>query len=317
MKHSLVIIFAFLIVAKMDFTCAENNINGNILKLWPKWGKPYGCEKEFVAVNYQNNKPVKGACVPIGYDTNETPNPESVTDVFSSIDRLKLLGVDDIEKTITIDTKVSSRWQDDRIKVTLDDNHSYLRLSPDIVLPKIWLPFAFDIIKVKTDKPTLDPFLYSELRFFLSNITDSNSTTLNITVESRTTVYCDFDLHKFPFDTQTCEVISAVRDPDRLQFWLDDSENPTYSPKTYQACGYDVSTDIRNYTNGIIFDIQLKRLFLPFMLQYYFLCNAIVIVSFISFIVPLSASPGRIGLIVTQFLTLTNIFMHQIVSILN
>ena len=41
---------------------------------------------------------------------------------------------------------------------------------------------------------------------------------------------------------------------------------------------------------------------------------AIVVVSFISFLVPLTAIPGRIALVVTQFLTLTNMFIHQMVS---
>ena len=43
-------------------------------------------------------------------------------------------------------------------------------------------------------------------------------------------------------------------------------------------------------------------------------CIAIVIATSFSFIIPLSAIPGRVALIVTQFLTLTNIFINQMVS---
>ena len=62
------------------------------------------------------------------------------------------------------------------------------------------------------------------------------------------------------------------------------------------------------------FNITLKRIIQPYLYKYYFPSIAIVIVSFISFIIPLSAIPGRIVLVVTQFLTLTSIFIHQMVS---
>ena len=55
-------------------------------------------------------------------------------------------------------------------------------------------------------------------------------------------------------------------------------------------------------------------MFQPFLYMYYLPCMAIVLVSQISFIIPLSSIPGRVALVVTQFLTLTNIFIHQTVG---
>ena len=57
--------------------------------------------------------------------------------------------------------------------------------------------------------------------------------------------------------------------------------------------------------------IKMKRLVRPFVYQYYLPCISIVLVSFMSFVVPLSAIPGRVALVVTQCLTLTNLFIHQ------
>ena len=281
------------------------------------WGKPYGCDEGFVAVNYQNNKPVKGACAPIGYDTNQSPYPDSATNIYWSFNYLMLLSVDHVENTITLDMKTSTIWEDHRIKITLDNNHSYIKLSPDTKYPNVWLPTAFEFAKVKTLKTNLHPFLYTDLRFFLDKRISSEPTILNITYGGRVTLYCDFEFQEFPFDTQICEVSTVASDPDRLQGWLYDSDHYLYSSKSYEACGFDVSTYFRNFTGEMGFDLKLKRLILPYMLQYYLPCIAIVLVSFISFIVPLSAMPGRIALMVTQFLTLTNIFIHQIVSFLN
>ena len=63
------------------------------------------------------------------------------------------------------------------------------------------------------------------------------------------------------------------------------------------------------------FNITLERIVQPYLYEYYFPTFAIVVVSQISFMIPVSASPGRITLVVTQFLTLTNIFIHQKVGI--
>ena len=62
------------------------------------------------------------------------------------------------------------------------------------------------------------------------------------------------------------------------------------------------------------FNVTLVRIIQPYLYQYYFPSIAIVVVSQISFMIPLSATPGRIALVVTQFLTLTNIFIHQMVK---
>ena len=72
--------------------------------------------------------------------------------------------------------------------------------------------------------------------------------------------------------------------------------------------GYDTKE------NGVGFHIQMTRLLSPFMMKYYIPSIAIVIVSEIGFMVPLTAIPGRVALLVTQFLTLVNLFIYQMVS---
>ena len=60
------------------------------------------------------------------------------------------------------------------------------------------------------------------------------------------------------------------------------------------------------------FNITLRRVFGPYVYQCYFQCAAIVGICQISFIIPHESIPGRISLIATQFLTLTNIFIYQL-----
>ena len=60
-------------------------------------------------------------------------------------------------------------------------------------------------------------------------------------------------------------------------------------------------------------ELQLRRPMSKYVLQYYLPAITIVMASSVSFIIPLSAIPGRVALVVTLFLTLTNIFINQMV----
>ena len=315
MAEKRMILSAISLLFTAGVVCSENNNSNEATpNKWKHWGEPYGCERGYVAVNIENQKPVKGACVPIGYDTNQRPNPSSITKVYTSFNRLKILNVEEKDKTFTIEVKTSSIWADPRIKTTLKNNNSYIKLTPDVDIPKVWIPLSIPN-NVKMFKSTLDPFLYTELRFFFDKRISPSSTLLNLTIEYRLTIYCDFDFQMFPFDTHSCNFLNTILDSDKIQVQLyDPSNHSLHSRKNYNTAGFDVSIDFCNYTNGIGFEIQLKRLKLSYLLQYYLPCFSIVMISFISFIVPLSAIPGRIGLTVTQFLTLTNVFIHQLVS---
>ena len=59
------------------------------------------------------------------------------------------------------------------------------------------------------------------------------------------------------------------------------------------------------------FNITMQRVQQPYLLKYYLPCVAIVAVTQISFHIPPDAIPGRIALLVTQFLTLTNLFISE------
>ena len=60
-------------------------------------------------------------------------------------------------------------------------------------------------------------------------------------------------------------------------------------------------------------EVEMKRQLSGYIYQYYLPSITIAIASSISFIIPLTAIPGRVALVGTQFLTLTNIFIHQMV----
>ena len=68
---------------------------------------------------------------------------------------------------------------------------------------------------------------------------------------------------------------------------------------------------INNGFSGISFVLKLERCLLPYIMRYYLPCVAMVIVSFISFLISLNSIPARVALLVTLFLTVTNILIAQ------
>ena len=61
-------------------------------------------------------------------------------------------------------------------------------------------------------------------------------------------------------------------------------------------------------------NIEIERNVRPYVLKYYIPCIAIVVMSQLSFLIPLDSLPGRVGLVVTQFLTLMSLFIQQMVK---
>ena len=138
----------------------------------------------------------------------------------------------------------------------------------------------------------------------------------------KTTVYCHFTYSSYPMDQQRCNFSIGSASQGAI-FVLDpvpDESDEFHHVNAYQAENFNMR--IRFFDNGIktgrntvgiIF--EMCRLQNAFLYMYYIPCITIVLVSLIGFVIPVTAIPGRIALLVTQFLTLTNLSIYQMVSI--
>ena len=122
-------------------------------------------------------------------------------------------------------------------------------------------------------------------------------------------------------DNQNCSFRIYDRQTYRLDYLYYDPDNVYPDVKTQELDGFNISMilDGENFKQidagaGAGFDIHLDRLVKPFLFKYYLPTIAIVIASTISFIVPLNAIPGRVALVVTLFLALVNLSIHEMVS---
>ena len=142
----------------------------------------------------------------------------------------------------------------------------------------------------------------------------------------RLTISCSFDFSHFSFDVHKCPLIIRfmnmnVTYPSHKFLWLKEEVQK-------EADGFRIKMDIvgptkyttenlNMYWSKMGYDIELERQPEEYIYHYYIPCSLIVIASSCSFIIPLSAIPGRVALVVTQFLTLINIFMNIMVSLFN
>ena len=127
--------------------------------------------------------------------------------------------------------------------------------------------------------------------------------------------HCFTTLH--PIDKQVCNFQLGSRSSG-VDFVLHDPDNKYHNTTSYTVANFNMTIDFfdgEECTNGelIGLKIQMDRIIAPFVYEYYLPCVAIVLVSGISFVIPLTAIPGRVALLVTVFLTLTNLFIHQTV----
>ena len=223
------------------------------------------------------------------------------------------------------------RWLDYRIKTNFADNNDEneeVLLGPEAI-DKIWSPDLHIMnrqsFKTKDEWATLITTRVLENKDI--NILDGKNITgyelsiptIEMKFEVKTTVYCmEWSYMNYPMDNQKCNVTFGSASA-RSIFTLLEKYGHGFSRLSYSAINFDIEVkffdeDLSNGSNHVGITILMKRLTTSFVYKYYVPCIAIVLVSEIGFLIPATAIPGRVALLVTQFLTLVNLFIHQMVS---
>ena len=289
----------------------------------------------------------KHVCTLPHYDIYEPPNDmDGQTNVYVDFWKPpKILEIDEKKNRITIQVAQFVEWQDSRIKMNtssmprMSQDSSYIKFTPGMI-EKIWHPYLdLHIDNLRERKSISEPHWFKPVGilrcpWMRKCQTNTRATVLFSNTDWRITIFCKFDFSSFPFDTQHCDFRQIDWSSDEsLKLFMYPPFAPFYTVNitrkiddwSYEVSGFeamivpvgtivDPSTELqRSNASDFGFNIELTRIFRPYLFQYYLPTAAIVIVSHISFIIPLSSIPGRVALMVTQFLTLTNIFILNMV----
>ena len=257
-------------------------------------------------------------CLPSGYLEGEVP--EKPTIVTTRIEINNIREVNDKKMRITLDFYQELLWVDNRIRTNLQaDEVSVLnsKMINRLWKPDLWIKNLFDFKLHGLLEPTSG--LLIAMKEYCSNLNcTSNEAKKNLIVtynmEAQASIYCNFHFVNYPMDTQHCEFVmdGSYPYPNILELSLElGLFGETNHHSNTDDFVIEVTFDYKGNRSGIHSSIKLERRILPFIIRYYLPCFAIVMVSFIGFIISMDSIPARVALLVTQFLTQTNILIAQ------
>ena len=188
---------------------------------------------------------------------------------------------------------------------------------------KIWTPFEgfFHIkqqLSMKSDIPD-DPWGVKGRNLRLTVPLNESKPLISLVMEFFVTIECKFDYIGYPMNTESCELRFDSSELNPLNLKLFDPEGLCHKQeKAYERNGFYVTASCiikPEQPSQIGFNLFVERVLTKYIFQYYLPSVMIVTISQTSFVIPLSALAGRIGLVVTQFLALTNIFINEQVNV--
>ena len=222
------------------------------------------------------------------------------------------------------------QWLDSRLKTNLAQDNNKIEavvISP-AAIDHIWFP-DLHILNRQSFKSKEEWASLITTRIFknkgINRLEGKNTTkyelsipTVEMKYDIKTKVHCmNWKYNDYPRDTQTCNVTFGSASASSVFTLLNKPEYP--SKTSYTSADFDITIqffdeNLSNGSNHVGITISMERLMTPFIFKYYAPCIAIVLVSGIGFIIPPSAIPGRISLLATLFLTMVNLFIHEMVS---
>ena len=278
----------------------------------------------------------KSICIPKHYHKGEVPETPTLIDCRIEVNNIR--EVNDKRMRVTLEIYQESLWIDNRINsalslnefAVLNNNMIDLLWKPDLwienlhsfKLHSILEPTA-GLIILKKELCSNDGISLKTVREkrprvdHCGNLMENKSkenTMIMYNLEALVELNCNFNFANYPMDSQRCEfnLDSAYSYPDIVSINFEQGQ--------FGATNNDLNLD--EFTMNILFldqsnetgvhmVIQLDRCILPYVIRYYLPCIAVVIVSLIHFFIPDDSIPARTVLLVTGFLTLTNILISQ------
>ena len=264
------------------------------------------------------------------YKTGKSPSMVSPVSVLFK--DTKIIELNEQNEQLTLTVNILAFWEDSRIKIS-DPNHTGFIELPDITKTEryIWKPFD-DLIFPEANEVSFlfYPIIASEMIATSSQLGNgilkkkqylNNTTVIVANFQWKVKIPCNTDFSAYPFDTQTCRLRMTTRSINvtiaEIPKIYKDNSNANAHIKGYHLIEEEFSKMYHNHlspgTKSTEFGvtISLTRKFTPYFYLYYIPCMVVVTISFFSFTIPLKATAGRVAMIVTQFLSLTTIYIHE------
>jgi hypothetical protein len=280
-----------------------------------------------------NEKPVKAPppcengtliagniCIPYGYMKGEAPEKPTIIKTNFEIDNIRK--INDKEMRITVEFYLELVWKDNRIKTKLLEDEVMVlnnKVIETIWKPDLWIKNLHDFKIHNVLEPTSGLMIMNGDNCEVSSCTEKGTkqnTIITYNFEAQATIYCNFRFSNYPMDKQRCDLVIDRAYP------ISNVVNFVFEIGLFAVTGknevlddFDIEVVFDPVSNqtGIRGTIHLRRNIFPYIIKYYLPCAAIMTMSSLSFFMSKESGAilGRMALLVTQFLTLTNILIAQ------
>ena len=250
-------------------------------------------------------------CLENGYRITEPPDPTNTT-IYISFYILNVKKVNDMNRILTFQFMAGETWMDPRIKASFSEFETFKDIRWSSASDLIWKP-TMRLKRMTKQKEFLDSLDQPIFRFLPKYELGSNFIVVEQVIGATISVYCDpWNLELYPLDVQICALTFYHLAPYNMSFVVSPLIN--YN-ETYNADGFRVTSYLilEKHEENFTIHIELKRKLQPYFVASYLPSMAIVCLSGSSFLLPTNPLPARIGLGVTNFLTLTNLLIHKTV----
>ena len=329
----------FLVAITIRIVFSDDNTNiiqiSKTDMLEEKLKREFGCTPtdEYKLIDQSSKSGfVENVCLPSSYQVMKPPDISINTPVGVVIHAKRFLEINERRRSITLVIELLLFWEDTRIKIHgsgLNRNVTLPRIRTSH--PYIWVPLLYpDIMNIREINSVYGDGISVGLgkgkdtnQALSTDLFSPNATVMYAFPMWKVKLFCPFEFSKYPFDQQTCSFMIAAFN---LNITICEQQAWGYlREKQLDFGGYDLNrTQFKEgpWYESIVeanvevfgFHIKMTRQIETYFYQYYLPCMAVVITSIFSFIVPLTAIPGRVMIVVTQFLTLTNLFSNAMVG---
>ena len=285
-------------------TIAVNRSEESVLT-WKKENSKYvNCSEHEIQLDQQ-------ICLKNGYRITEPPEPANTT-IYISFHILHVKKVNDMNRILTFQFMAGETWMDPRIKASFFEFETFKDIRWSSVGDSIWKP-SMRLKRMTKQKQFFDSLDQPIFRLLPKYELGPNVVSVEQVIGGTISVYCDpWNLELYPLDVQICALTFYHLAPYNMSFVVSPFINFN---QTYNADGFRITSYLilDNHKENFTINIELKRKLQPFFVASYLPSMAIVCLSGSGFLIPTNPLTARIGLGVTNFLTLTNLLIHKTV----
>jgi len=267
----------------------------------------------------------KQICLPDNYSKFELPIAEGVNKIYISIDIDEVLRINDKDYSITFATYFNVEWYERRLKVVKEleaqNNKSVDGEPSEAVLVPMNLEFVKDLWLPNIFIYNIKSYKVIDVLSKLAGLWIDSQKKVLYSQATHISFICPMSFDKFPLDEQRCKF--------RVGSYSYDSSKMVFITKAYGyaskksnsiALDYEITIEALSDEDRVLdygglgnfslsgFEMVLTRYVSTYIITYYLPSGLFVIVSWISFLIPMDVIPGRMALLVTLFLVLVNIF---------